>query len=459
MTNLDISQLIDEQRAYFRAGKTRDIQQRRQNLEMLRTLLQQNESRLNEAIYKDFGKSPYEMFITELGLIYNEISLHIRQLRKWSRTRVKGVNLVNQPALSRIIPEPYGNTLVVGAWNYPVQLSILPAVSAIAAGNTVIIKPGEQAAHVMKLLEELVNTNFPAGLMAVVAGGIPETTSLLEQKFDKIFFTGSHDVGKIVMKAAAEHLTPLTLELGGKSPAFVLKDAALERTVQRIVWGKFLNAGQTCVAPDYILVHKSLEQDFLRLLKEQIEKSFPEDLQNYEGYTRIINEKHFDRINSLIDSSKVICGGGSDREQRFIRPTVMAACTFDDPVMQDEIFGPVLPVIAYDDLDELISYLAPKARPLALYVFGKEGRKRDKILNTLSYGGGMVNEVVLHFGNDRMAFGGVGESGMGSYHGKAGFDAFTHYKSIIYKPLWFEPFIKYTPYTRLKFRLMRWILG
>ncbi len=455
---MNLLALVESQRNFYREGKTRDLDFRLEQLKKLKVILKENEEKINKAVREDFGKSPYEMFITELGLIYNEISKSSKHLKRWSRRKLKMVNLVNQPAWTKIYAEPYGNTLVIGAWNYPVQLSVLPAVSALAAGNTVIIKPGEHAKNVTRVLAEIINPNFPEGLICVVNGGIPETSLLLDQKFDKIFFTGSQAVGQIVMKAAAKYLTPVVLELGGKSPAIILPDAKIERTVQRIIWGKFLNAGQTCVAPDYLLVHKSIETRVLQELKKQIEEYFPEDLSEYEGFARIINDRHFTRINDLIEPGKVFTGGVSDREKLLIRPTVLSDCSFNDPVMQDEIFGPVLPVIAYENLNDTIDALKEKAKPLALYIFGKDRESRKQIIQELSFGGGMVNEVVMHFGNDKMAFGGIGESGMGTYHGKAGFDVFTHYKSVQFKPLWFEPFIKYAPYTGIKWKLVRLIL-
>jgi len=455
---MKISEIVAGQKEYFHTGVTLDLEFRKEQLRKIQTLLRENEDLINEAIFRDFGKSPYETLITERGLVYSEISHTLKHLKKWSGIRRRNVNLVNQPGWSRIIPEPLGNTLVIGAWNYPVQLAVLPAVSAIAAGNTVVIKPGEHARHVAETLAKLLNANFPPEFLYVYTGGVPETTVLLEQHFDKIFFTGSPAVGRIVMAAAAKHLTPVTLELGGKSPAIVLEDAQIGITAKRIVWGKFLNAGQTCVAPDFLLVPRSLEEKLLTALREEISMRFPADPSDFEAYVQIISKAHYERIMRLIDNDKVVTGGEGFPGKRTIQPTILRNCHFSDPVMQEEIFGPVLPVIVYDHFDEVISELKKRPKPLALYIFGKDRIARKRIEKELSFGGGMINEVVLHFSNSMNAFGGVGESGMGSYHGKAGFDTFTHYKSMQHRPVWFEPLIKYPPYTSLKMKLMRWIL-
>jgi aldehyde dehydrogenase (NAD+) len=455
---MEIQQIIEAQRDFFRSNQPLDISFRKAQLLKLKKLLQENEDQLMEAIYKDFGKSRYETFITELGLVYNEITLSIKNISKWSRFYRNGVNLVNFPARGWVIPEPYGVSLVIGAWNYPIQLALLPAVSAIAAGNTVIIKPSELSANTSSALSALLNSSFPNEFLYVFEGGVEETTRLLTNKFDKIFFTGSSSVGSVVMQAAAKNLTPVTLELGGKSPAIILPDANIKRAVQRLIWGKFLNAGQTCVAPDFLIVHRSIESKLLEQLKQQLELKFLEELNAYEGYVRIINNKHYEKLLSLIDIEKVITGGIGNKEQLITRPTVMKDVTFEDAIMKEEIFGPLLPVIAFDNPDELISKLRKMPKPLSLYLFGKHRKTIARFLRELSFGGGMINEVVMHFGNDKMHFGGVGESGMGSYHGKAGFDTFTHFKGILSKPTWFEPFIKYPPYTRLKERIMRLIL-
>lgn len=451
-----MKEIVDRQKAYFKTHSTRSIGFRIKQLKKLKHLLKENETRLHEAIYNDFKKSAFENQATELALIYQEIDQAVSKVRNWSRKKRVPTNLVNFPARSYIVPEPLGVSLVIGAWNYPYLLSLAPLVSAIAAGNTVVLKPSEMPAGTSKVMSDLINANFEPGFITVVEGGIPETTELLKQKFDNIFFTGSVPVGKIVYKAAAENLIPVTLELGGKSPAFITQSAQLKMTVKRLVWSKFLNAGQTCIAPDYVLVHKAVKDNFLELLKKEIVSS------NYDfehgNYTQIINERNFQRLTSLIDREKIYIGGNYNQENRFIQPTVLTDIGFDDRVMQDEIFGPILPVIEYDDLDEAIGWVTGLPKPLACYVFTSKNKTRDKILNDISFGAGCVNDAVMHISNPNLPYGGVGDSGLGSYHGEQGFKAFTHYKSILEKPTWFELNLKYFPHTKGKLALIKRIM-
>ena len=365
--------------------------------------------------------------------------------------------MVNLPGSSYVIPEPLGCCLVIGSWNYPVNLTLVPAIAAIAAGNTVVIKPSELSEHTSAALAEAISSNFDQSFFAVIEGGINETTELLAQPFDKIFFTGSVLVGKIVYQAAAKNLVPVTLELGGKSPLIIAPDANLKTTVKRLVWGKFVNAGQTCVAPDYVMVHKSIEKEFLETLKNEIEKGVF-TLEN-ENYAQVISLRHFDRLVNMIDPAKVFIGGKYDRTKRFISPTVMVEVTADDEVMQDEIFGPILPVLTYEDIDQTISFIKSRPKPLSLYLFSESTSLRKKIWNEVSFGGGMVNDVIMHFVNDPLPFGGVGNSGMGSYHGKAGFNSFSHFKSVMYRPTIFEFPLKYYPFSKLKFTLIKKTFG
>lgn len=378
-------------------------------------------------------------------------------MSKWRKPQPVRTDLANLPGKSYIIPEPLGNTLVIGAWNYPFQLSLLPALTALAAGNTVILKPSELPSRTAQVMADLINNNFHSGYFYVLQGGVKETTELLTNRFDKIFFTGSTQVGKIIYQAAAKHLTPVTLELGGKSPTFVLEDTDIPMSVKRIVWAKFLNAGQTCVAPDYILVEKSIETQFLEALKEEIKRQF--DLKNKltDNYVRIINERHLKRLASLIDNKKLYYGGQINYEQRLIMPTILHPVSFEDEVMKDEIFGPVLPVIPFDNLDMTIEQVKKLPKPLSCYVYGKDKKRIDKILFGLSFGGGVVNDSLMHLSNSNLPFGGVGFSGIGAYHGRAGFDSFTHYKSILKKTFWFEPPIKYPPYKKWKLKVLRWL--
>lgn len=396
--------------------------------------------------------------MTELALIHGEIHRAIRNLPTWARKRWVPTNLANLPARSFIVPEPLGNALVIGAWNFPYQLSLIPAVSAIAAGCTVIVKPSELSANASRTLAELINGNMDAAVIRVIEGGIAETTQLLEERFDKVFFTGSTSVGRIVYQAAARHLTPVTLELGGRNPAIVLEDCALPMAARRITWGKFLNAGQSCVAPNHVWVQRSREEEFLEGLRSWIQHLFGENWSQHENTVRIISEKHVDRLAALIDPEKVFVGGRVERDKRLIQPTVLRGVTPDDRVMQDEIFGPILPVLTFDDIDEPLEHIRSQPSPLALYVFSRSRRTVDKILTEVPFGGGAVNDTVLHFTNPHLPFGGVGPSGFGSCHGEAGFNTFSHFKGVLDKACWFEPFLKYPPHTRIKRKLLQLLL-
>lgn len=449
--------IVDKQREFFAGNTTKNIDFRIQQLKKLERLLKENASLLDKAIYADFKKSPFDNYTTEFAMVYHDIHQAIRKVKKWAKVRPVGTNLINFPARSYIIPEPLGVSLVIGAWNYPYQLSFAPVVAAIAAGNTVILKPSELAANVSHAIARLINSNFDAGFFTVVEGGITETTELLDQKFDKIFFTGSVPVGKIVYQAAARHLTPVTLELGGKSPAFITESCNLEISTRRLVWGKFLNAGQTCISPDYVFVHKSIKDDFLRMAKAETERA---QLAIENGnYVQIISEKNVLRLASMLVSEKVYYGGKYDTAARYFEPTIMTDVSFEDKVMSEEIFGPIMPVIEYDNLDEAISKVKERPKPLACYVFTASSEVKNKILNEISFGGGCINESLMHIANSNMPFGGVGESGTGSYHGENGFKAFTHYKSILDKPTWFEPGIKYYPHTAKKLNFFKFLMG
>ena len=411
---------------------------------------------MEQAIFADFSKSAFDNYSTELALLYAEIDHAIRKLPKWSAKKRVWTDLVNLPAKSYILPEPLGVTLVIGAWNYPYQLSFAPAIAAIAAGNTVVLKPSELPANTSKVMAEIVNSNFDPAFFHVVEGGINETQQLLEQRFDKIFFTGSVPVGRIVYQAAAKHLTPVTLELGGKSPAIILDDISLDIYTKRLVWAKFLNAGQTCIAPDYILVKRPVKDKLIANLKAEIEKSgFSVENNNY---VQIISSKNGKRLQTYIDIEKVVMGGNYNDEKRIFEPTIMDNVSFDDAVMQEEIFGPILPVLPFDSLDEVIAEIKRREKPLACYIFTDNKSLRDKILKEVSFGGGCVNDALMHISNNRMPFGGVGESGIGSYHGEYGFKTFTHYKSVLDKPTWLEPGLKYAANDDKKMKWMKKIL-
>lgn len=452
----NIQKIIKSQSEFFNSNSTKSVKFRIEQLKKLKEVLKFHESEMNKAIYSDFKKSEFDTFLNELSLLYSDIDEAISRLPKWSKRKRVGTNLLNFPAKSYIYPEPLGTSLVIGAWNYPFQLSFAPVIAAMAAGCTIVLKPSEVPAATSSIMAKMVNENFDSNYFQVIEGGIPETTELLEQKWDKIFFTGSVPVGKIVYRAAAKNLTPVTLELGGKSPAFVTKKSDLNLAARRIVWGKFLNAGQTCIAPDYIMVDKEVQAEFLSKLSARIEEmDFSFENKNY---VQIIDEKNIDRLEKLIDNNKVVCGGEIDKSRRFFLPTIMKDVTFDDKIMQDEIFGPILPIIAYDNLADAIIKVKHLPKPLSCYVFSSEAAVRNRIIRELSFGGGALNDTIMHISNSKLPFGGVGSSGIGRYHGKAGFDAFTHYKSVLDKATWFDPDLKYPPYTDKKLKWLKWLL-
>jgi len=448
--------LIQSQRDFFNSNQTKSIDFRIAQLLKLRKLLQANEQILNEAIYADFQKSAFDTYTNELSILYAEIDESVRKVKNWASRKRVATNLVNLPAKSFIMPEPLGVCLIIGAWNYPYQLSFGPAIAAIAAGNTVILKPSELPIRTSQVMAKMINENFDPAFFKVVEGGIPETNALLAERFDKIFFTGSVGVGKIVYQAAAKYLTPVTLELGGKSPAIITDAANLKLHVKRIIWAKFINAGQTCIAPDYILLPKSLEQEFLTLAKAEIaNEQFA--IAN-DNYVQIINSKNLQRLANLLDPAKVFCGGGFNEQTRVFEPTIMQQVSFDDKIMQEEIFGPILPVITYENLDEAILEIKKREKPLSCYVFSNSTALKNKIINEISFGSGAINECIMQITNSNMPFGGVGESGIGAYHGEFGFKTFSHFKSMLEKPSWFEPSLKYYPRTKFKFNLIKFLM-
>ncbi|WP_312076085.1 aldehyde dehydrogenase [Chryseobacterium sp.] len=449
---MTIAEILQLQKKFFQTQHTKDVDFRIEQFEKFKDLLVQHQDLLYEATALDFGKSQFETFTTEISFILNDIDYYLKNLSSLSKPKKVKTNLANQIGSSKIHYEPLGNILVIGAWNYPYQLSFSPTVAAIAAGNCCIIKPSEIAENTMKAMAKLINENFPKEYLYVFEGGISETTEILKERFDKIFFTGSTKVGKIVYQAAAEHLTPVTLELGGKSPVIVTENADIEVAAKRIIWGKFLNAGQTCVAPDYILADEKIKNRLLEKLKFYIQKF---NYQNEsEHYTKIINEKNFDRIINLIDPKKIYFGGNSERENRFIEPTILNDINWNDNIMQEEIFGPLLPVIPFKDYNEALHEIMIREKPLSAYLFTNNPEEKDRFLNTISFGGGCINDVIMHLSNENLPFGGVGSSGMGNYHGKFGFETFSHQKAVLEKKTWGEPDLKYPPYTDSK---KKWI--
>lgn len=456
---MDIHSVVEKQRAFAAAGAAKDINFRKQQLHKLKRIIKENEPLLYQAIHKDIKKSKFETYLTELALIYHEINTAIKRVNKWAKPKKVKTDLANQPGKSFIIPEPYGTTLIIGAWNYPYQLTFAPLVAAMAAGNTSIIKPSELPQNTSAAIAQLINQHFDPAYLYVAEGDAEITQELLMHRFDKLFFTGSATVGRIVAKAAAEHLTPATLELGGKSPCFVFADADLDRSAQRITWGKYLNAGQTCIAPDYLLVEEPIYQSFLEALKKQIEQFVGLNPLESESYVRIINQKHVERLKKLIDPQKLFTGGQVIEEENYIAPTILKDVGFTDEIMNEEIFGPILPVIPFTDLSSALHEIKTRPRPLSLYVFSKDSAIQKRILHDVSFGGGCINDVLMHITGSQLPFGGVGESGMGSYHGEAGFKAFSHFKGILKKPFWFEAPIKYPPYTNLKLKIIKALFG
>ena len=449
---MNFEEILADQRTFFNSLKTRPLQFRKRNLEKLREVIRKNEDFLYEAVYKDFSKSKFDTYTTEISFILKDIEYYLKNLNSLAKPKKVKTNLANQLGKSRIYTDPLGCTLVIGAWNYPYQLSLSPMIAALAAGNTCIVKPSEVAEHTMKAMAKIINENFPKEYLFVVEGGVEEITEILKLKFDKIFFTGSTKVGQIVYEAAAKNLTPVTLELGGKSPAIVTSDADFDVAAKRIVWGKFLNAGQTCVAPDYILVDEKVKDSFLDALRAQIIKF---DYQpGAEHYTQIINQRNFERLIRFIDREKVYLGGNYDLQKKYIEPTVLHNINWDDKVMQDEIFGPILSVLTFNNFNEALLKISEKEKPLAAYLFTSKNDEKDLFNSQISFGGGCINDVVMHLSNDHLPFGGVGNSGMGNYHGKFGFETFSHQKSVLERVTWGESDIKYPPYTEKK---MNWI--
>jgi len=456
MTREEIENLLVRQRTLYSSGTTIPVDFRIKQLKKLYSAVKKYQSEINDALREDLGKSHYEGFMCESGLVLTEISYMIRHTKSFAKRKTVYTPLTQFASHSFVQPVPRGNTLIMCPWNYPFLLAVDPLADAIAAGNTVILKPSAYSSATGKIVEKIVKECFPPEYVAVVTGGREENSALLDMKFDFVFFTGSRSVGKEVLRHTAEHLTPAVLELGGKSPCIVDESANIKLAAKRIVFGKFLNCGQTCVAPDYILCEKSVKDSFLPEVLKQIKLQYGEKPLENKNYGKIINEKHFNRLCSLIDRNKVVLGGETDKAACRIAPTVMDNVTYSDAVMGEEIFGPILPILTYDDFDGLISELKGMDKPLALYIFSNDKRHIDRVTKELSYGGGCVNDVVIHLATSSMGFGGVGESGMGCYHGKDGFGAFSHYKSIVDKKTWMDLPMRYSPYgSKLYEKLLR----
>ncbi|WP_022669014.1 aldehyde dehydrogenase [Desulfospira joergensenii] len=454
----EIVDIVGRQHRFFRSSITHSYDFRIEQLRKLKTKIKKAESRLNLALKEDLGKSEFEAYATEVGFILHDLTRTIKRLKKWMKPRRISTPLLCQPASSHIRFTPLGVNLIIAPFNYPVALTFVPLASAMAAGNTAVVKTSELTPKSSAEMEELIQETFDPEYIAYIPGKVPETTLLLEQKFDHIFFTGSPRVGSIVMQAAARHLTPVTLELGGKSPCIVHSDADLKIAVNRIVYGKFMNAGQSCIAPDYVLVHKKIKQDFLTAIKKRILDLYGRDASLSPDYGRIINKDHHARIVNLIDPDKVVVGGTFDQSKKYIAPTVMTDVTLEDKIMTEEIFGPVLPVLEYSGFDEIYEIIGQLPQhPLACYIFSRTRAVQEEVISKIRFGGGCVNHCIQHLVNPNLPFGGVGESGIGSYHGFNGFETFSHKKSILKAATWIDLPLAYPPY-RGKLNLVRRLL-
>lgn len=444
----DINLIFKNQKEFFESGKTINVDYRIKNLKKLKDIIKKNEDKILNALKKDLGKSNFEGYVTEVGILYDDINFHIKNVKKWSSEEKRKSPIVYYPSKSYIYKEPYGVTLIIGPFNYPFQLVIAPLIGAISAGNTAIIKPSENSRNIALLLEKLINENFPEGYLRVVnpLGGKETVSLLLDKPFDYIFFTGSVRVGKIVMQKAAQHLTPVTLELGGKSPCIVDSDAKLKLAAKRIVWGKFLNAGQTCVAPDYLCVHKSVKDELLKLIINEIRIQFGENVRNSEDYPRIVNKSSLERLSGYLNDGKIYYGGNIDEDNLYMEPTLIIKPDLNSPLMSDEIFGPILPILVYEDLDNVIKFINHREKPLALYYFSESKKKIKHVLRSTTSGGVTINDTIIHVANPNLPFGGVGNSGVGKYHGKESFETFTHNKSVMKRGTFIEFNIRFAPY-------------
>ena len=453
---MDIHEIVESEKHFFRTGVTRGVDFRIDMLKKFRKAIIENDELISAALKADLNKQPFESYMCETGLLLEEINFHIKRLKKWSKIRRVKSGIGQLPGKSYVCPEPYGVVLIMAPWNYPVQLCLMPLVGAISAGNCAVVKPSAYAPESSRVISKLIESAFPTGFVTAVEGGRDANKALLDEPFDYIFFTGSVAVGKTVMEAAAKRLTPVTLELGGKSPIIVDETANLPLAARRIAFGKVLNAGQTCVAPDYLMIEKSVEAPFIEEYKKALADFFPDG--DMSGMVRIINDKHFERVCNILDNSgNVVIGGARDAETRFIEPAVLTEVPIDSPAMQQEIFGPVLPVLPYEKLDDCIDFIRSRPKPLALYIFSENKMNQEKVLNSCSFGGGCINDTVIHLASSHMSFGGVGESGMGSYHGKKSFDTFTHYRSVL-KQGKLDVKLRYFPYKSGKEKITRMIL-
>jgi len=453
----DYAELVSKQKVFFAKGNTMDIQLRRESLKKLRRLIQDHEQDFLSCLKQDLNKSEFESYLTEVGIVLSELSFLEKNLEKWAKPRRVKSTISLAGSRSYIYPEPYGVALIISPWNYPFQLAVAPLIGAIAAGNCAILKPSELTPSTSRLLAEVVGKAFPEEYIAVVEGGVEASQGLLHEKVDKIFFTGSVAVGRSIMEAAAKNLTPVTLELGGKSPCIVHEDANLELAAKRIAWGKFINGGQTCVAPDYLYIHQSVKGRFLDLLGEAIILLYGKAPLENQSFTRIVSERHFDRLSRFLSDGSAVIGGRSNRDRLVIEPTVIEGISWESPVMQEEIFGPILPVLEYENLSDVIVQVNSRPKPLAMYIFTESKEVQEELLGKISFGGGCVNDTVMHLASPYLPFGGVGESGMGAYHGKGSFDVFSHEKSVLKQTTKFDLPFRYQ-HTKDALKKIKWFL-
>lgn len=438
--------VLKAQRAYFATGATRSREFRVEQLDKLLSAIKRLEPEILAALKSDLGKPEYEAYISEVVFLYDEIRHTRKHLRCWMRPKKVRTSWLLGPSQGRIYSEPRGSVFIIAPWNYPFQLLLAPLVGSIAAGNCAILKPSELAPATSAIVAKLIKVTFEENYIAAFEGGLEVSQKLLALQHDYIFFTGGTQVGRVVMEAAAKHLTPVTLELGGKSPCIIDETSDLVVTSKRVAWGKFFNAGQTCVAPDYVLVHKNVQAKFLEEMKTRVEEFFSATPEESPDYARIINTRHFDRLTKHLDGKKPFLGGKTNREQRYFAPTILIDAKETDPVMQEEIFGPILPVLPYETLDEAVSFVNARPKPLAFYFFSKESSNKEKVLNEISFGGGCINDTLVHLMSPDLPFGGVGESGIGAYHGKHSYDLFSHRKSVVKKPFFADVALRYPPY-------------
>jgi acyl-CoA reductase-like NAD-dependent aldehyde dehydrogenase len=457
LVQLEISEIIRQQRLFFATGKTKDVSFRLEQLKVLRKTVLDNQAAILQALKADLNKPTFEAYATEIGVL-KEIDYTIKHLKSWTKPKKVASTPEQFPSEAVIYPEPLGVVLIIAPWNYPFQLTLSPLVGAIAAGNCAILKPSELAPHTSRAIADIFQKNFDKSYIAVVEGGVETSQELLKEKFDHIFFTGGTAVGKIIMEAAAKHLTPVTLELGGKSPCIVDADINLEHTARRIAWGKFINSGQTCIAPDYLLVDKTIKKDLIENIKNCLKEFYGDRPENNPDYGRIINQKQLARLTAFLNNGEIIVGGKINPETLYIAPTLIDNVSLDAPIMQEEIFGPILPIVEYNNLSEAIGIVNSQPKPLALYLFSKNKDYQEKILRETSSGGVCINDTVMQVGIPDLPFGGVGFSGIGSYHGKASFDTFSHQKSVLKKSFLFDPKWRYAPY-KGKLDLLKKIIG